>query len=1174
MKFLQRCMPKTPDNQDVLVINQLYDLLQNHGDNILSGCSKLSLTAPILSLLNDLFLKLTRGTNQPEFQDLHSKENKILFIFDFFQKVRSLKLLPGVVNSSYPPLDICHFKLVEVLEIHKIPISSIKNLSLIRRQLKSLTCFKTADTIHNVICQFGSTKELLQIPFLTELDLSCNKITNINDDAMKYLPSLEKLNLSYNNLQIANSEELSTLSHLDLSFNTIISIPIFSEKVSEKLTHLYLKNNQLSSLKGVQCFIFLKELDVSFNCLLEFNELEHISYLEKLVTVSLKGNPISFDARYRATVIGNLSPVRRRCLICLDGIKLDLDELSTLGKDVKPKPLLLPCFPEALSNIQSSNKSCKVRHASIKDSNTSLSKIHGSFDRVSTLSSTSAKSKEEEKQKLKAAISSRKYSSSNSVIWDTNIVVLNNKEPKNEYVTQCIDTETSEDLSSSKLIEDVINRNEPMMSLSATEMHLNKQEENTDELNCLPFDFNDRENAECESEFAYLVKKKLFTPETDLTPDVDSTENLEYLFIYFHQFYLIEKSDNGTFRNRLDLNYLSKVDSNPETLTAKMTFDLFRVDWKYREYVFEHIDHLDAFVMHVNPFVARNCQKKISDMIHCVCLKCGAAFLTKTNKSNNCNECGSSMIIEVDNNEKRESKYSQRNDENNLNSNSATDCAVINYNATAEHRTYHFNLSQSLPCCKQLEEKNFVTLRHATSYPSLSNKNNNNEFNNQTNTAFLSQEALIEKKLSEPRFISTTEQDSLYIDNIFRCDHRLKLFLSINVYRHEEEEFVCQLQCECVLNTKSEMFDCFFNVSSTSIYVFAILDKTSLSPEQSLKKFVSCDIPKVMLVAPCYNYQGFVVELAKPSLRLKFLTGDSRKTFNLLATLEVEFSKFSSTTIYSPVHHPRTAANIRLQIFGLAESLLEKADRLYTQLSLYSMPKLLQSRKYHLRMHYNCFIASEFLDWLCLHKEAPSRKEALFLCNQLLHDGHIIHISKQTVFKDDSEWYQFTQFTDESSNSMQPSKSDGDLFGDSSWISDGINEDVKIYMFADVALNSEDFTLLRQTVVGTLSHIFVVKECHVWPLPRTFLPTAVTNDQFVKKASMRITDIVSLELYDDSACQLSIKFIDEDNEECSWFIYSMSAFECNNLVKFIKTRWQQLFAIDLTCYNQPTFIDI
>ncbi|XP_065684051.1 uncharacterized protein LOC101234890 isoform X2 [Hydra vulgaris] len=1167
MKFFRRCMPKPSDNQDVLVINQLYDLLQNHGDNILSGCSKLSLTAPVLSLLNDLFLKLTTGTNQPEFQDLHSKENKILFIFDFFQKVHSLKLLSGVVNSSYPPLDICHFKLVEVLEIHKIPISSIKNLSLIRRQLKSLTCFKAADTIHNVICQFSSAEELLQIPFLTELDLSCNKITNINDDAMKYLPGLKKLNLSYNNLQVADSEELSTLSHLDLSFNTIISIPIFSEKVSEQLTHLYLKNNHLSSLKGVQCFIFLKELDVSFNCLLEFNELVHISYLEKLVTVSLKGNPISFDTRYRATVIRNLSPVRRRCLICLDGIKLDFDELSTLGKDVKPMPLFLPCFPEAQSNIQSSNKSCKVRNASIKDSNTSLSKIHGSFDHVSTLSSTSAESKEEEKQKMKAAISNRKYSSSNSVLWNTNIVVLNNEEPKNEYITQCIDTETSEGFSSSKPTEDVINRIEPMVGLSTTEMHLNKQEENTDELNYFPFDLNDKENTECESEFAYLVKKKLFTLETDFAPDVDSTENSEYLFIYFHQFYLIEKSDNGTFRNRLDLNYLSKVDSNPETLTAKMTFDLFRVDWKYREYIFEHIDHLDAFVLHVHPFAARNCQKKISDMIHCVCLKCGATFLTKTNKSNNCNECGSSMIIEVDNQEKNESKYSQRKDENNLNSNSDR---VINCNATAEHQTYHSNLSKSLPCCKQLEEKNFVTLHHATSYPSLSNKNNNNnEFNNQINKAFLSQEALMEKKLSEPRLISTTEQDSLYIDNIFRCDHRLKLFLSINVYRHEEEEFVCQLQCECVLNTKSEVFDCFFNVSSTSFYVFAILDKKSLSPEESLKKFVSCDIPKVMLVAPCYNYQSFIVELSKPSLRLKFLTGDSHKTFNLLATLEVEFSKFSSSTIYSPVYHPRTVANIRLQIFGLAESLLEKADRLYTQLSLYSMPKLLHTRKYHLRMHYNCFIASEFLDWLCLHKEAPSRKEALLLCNQLLHDGHIVHISKQTVFKDDSEWYQFTQFTDESTNSMQPFKSDGDLF--SSCITDGINEDIKIYMFADVALNSEDFTLLRQTVVGTLSHIFVVKECHVWPLPRTFLPTAVTNDQFVKKACMRITDIVSLELYDDSPYQLSIKFIDEDNEECSWFIHSMSAFECNNLVKFIKTTWQQLFAIDLTCYNQPTF---
>ena len=57
------------------------------------------------------------------------------------------------------------------------------------------------------------------------------------------------------------------------------------------------------------------------------------------------------------------------------------------------------------------------------------------------------------------------------------------------------------------------------------------------------------------------------------------------------------------------------------------------------------------------------------------------------------------------------------------------------------------------------------------------------------------------KLRTSPSSQSSLKKEDLVssIDKFKKCDHRLKLFLSISVYQHDDEEFVCQLRVSYVM---------------------------------------------------------------------------------------------------------------------------------------------------------------------------------------------------------------------------------------------------------------------------------------------------------------------------------------------------------------------------------------
>lgn len=84
--------------------------------------------------------------------------------------------------------------------------------------------------------------------------------------------------------------------------------PIFWEmQVSCHLVKLVLRNNALTTLRGIENLKSLEGLDVSYNIISNFSELEFLWSLSQLKELWLEGNPVCCARWYRAHVFSYIA---------------------------------------------------------------------------------------------------------------------------------------------------------------------------------------------------------------------------------------------------------------------------------------------------------------------------------------------------------------------------------------------------------------------------------------------------------------------------------------------------------------------------------------------------------------------------------------------------------------------------------------------------------------------------------------------------------------------------------------------------------------------------------------------------------------------------------------------------------------------------------------------------
>ncbi|XP_059453244.1 uncharacterized protein LOC132183819 isoform X2 [Corylus avellana] len=244
---------------------------------------------------------------------------------------RILRLLPSlkVVTTLAPPardptpLSLRPFARLRFLELRgcDLSTSAARGLLELRHTLEKIVCHNSTDALRHVFAsRIAEIKDSSQWNRLSFVSCACNGLV-LMDESLQLLPAVETLDLSRNKFaKVDNLRKCAKLKHLDLGFNHLRSIAYFSE-VSCHIVKLVLRNNALTTFHGIENLKSLEGLDVSYNIISNFSELEFLGCLPSLRSLWLEGNPLCCARWYRAQVFSFFTHPEK--------LKLDDKHIST-----------------------------------------------------------------------------------------------------------------------------------------------------------------------------------------------------------------------------------------------------------------------------------------------------------------------------------------------------------------------------------------------------------------------------------------------------------------------------------------------------------------------------------------------------------------------------------------------------------------------------------------------------------------------------------------------------------------------------------------------------------------------------------------------------------------------------------------------------------------------------
>ncbi|XP_072274167.1 serine/threonine-protein kinase 11-interacting protein isoform X2 [Pyxicephalus adspersus] len=312
----------------VSMVHMLAHLLRGHGDTVLDGTSFLTLLTSSLQVFTNLFEQLFPLGSGSGFQALASHPTdgmtilRAQFLLDLAQKTPALK----IVHSPDDPqvdLNIFPFKALRSLELECLPPHYLRGLRGVYSQMEVLTCTQCVSTLEEVISHCGGDLSSA-LPWLElhTLNFSNNTIHSL-DKSLELLNCLRVMDLSQNCIKDCGShlKVLSELEHLNMSFNMLESIPELSFQSTLKLHTLILSYNQLSSANGLEQLSNLQHLDLSYNFLPDHSQFKCLARMHNLKQLCIEGNPLCNIIDYRVRIAQHLSQ-KVSDKVLLDGMPL------------------------------------------------------------------------------------------------------------------------------------------------------------------------------------------------------------------------------------------------------------------------------------------------------------------------------------------------------------------------------------------------------------------------------------------------------------------------------------------------------------------------------------------------------------------------------------------------------------------------------------------------------------------------------------------------------------------------------------------------------------------------------------------------------------------------------------------------------------------------------------
>jgi hypothetical protein len=271
---------------------------------------KLSLISIIkIRLANIIDLDYFSISLYPSLQELYFDSIPPSTVSDLFQFRDQLKVLE-FVNSGIPDI---YSALAKDVDFDKL------------KHFKPLVILNETRTVPS------NTIQWLSLHTLTLSNCGINKL----DQSMHLFPSITELDLSKNDIvHVVHLQDCYCLSVLNLSHNRIRVLSNLGQSLG-KVTRLNLCNNEIESLDGISFIYSLERLDVSFNYINDFTEIQYLSKLPCLEIIVLEGNPIAEHINYRLLVYkeflndGSILSSNRQ-LPAIDGLNMSKKEKKAL----------------------------------------------------------------------------------------------------------------------------------------------------------------------------------------------------------------------------------------------------------------------------------------------------------------------------------------------------------------------------------------------------------------------------------------------------------------------------------------------------------------------------------------------------------------------------------------------------------------------------------------------------------------------------------------------------------------------------------------------------------------------------------------------------------------------------------------------------------------------------
>ncbi|KAM0886331.1 hypothetical protein ACQ4PT_029796 [Festuca glaucescens] len=216
----------------------------------------------------------------------------------------SLKVLAAGPGRDPAPLSLLPFARLRVLELRgcDLSTSAARGLLDLRHTLERLVCHNSTDALRHVfVSRVMDVKDSPVWIRLSHVSCASNGLV-LMDESLQLLPAVETLDLSRNQFaKVDNLRKCTKLRNLDLGFNHLRSVSSLNE-VCSRVGKLVLRNNALTTIHGIENLKSLVGLDLSYNIISNFSELEILGSLSLLQNLWLEGNPICCARWYRARV--------------------------------------------------------------------------------------------------------------------------------------------------------------------------------------------------------------------------------------------------------------------------------------------------------------------------------------------------------------------------------------------------------------------------------------------------------------------------------------------------------------------------------------------------------------------------------------------------------------------------------------------------------------------------------------------------------------------------------------------------------------------------------------------------------------------------------------------------------------------------------------------------------